>query len=149
MCRRSARSPRQRIRRQSGKQEQYSKEIRKKRETRKKPVKWPVSTRKSLLIFILIHPSIRRLCPWPWPPSRSRRIYSIVCSIRMCLSLSSEVGNCPNIHKIPGAGITIAQTLPEPQRYALHVPDQVIFQERTTLPHHNSRIKNLKLLVSA
>jgi len=44
---------------------------------------------------------------------------------------------CPNIHKIPGAGITIAQTLPELQGYALHVPDQVNFQERTTLPHHN------------
>jgi hypothetical protein len=24
------------------------------------------------------------------------------------------------------------------QGYALHVPDQVIFRERATLPHHNS-----------
>ena len=55
----------------------------------------------------------------------------------MCLTAyASEVGSCPNIHEIPGAGTTIAQTLPELQGYALHVPDQVIFQERATLPHH-------------
>jgi hypothetical protein len=53
-------------------------------------------------------------------------------------SYASEVGNCPNIHEFHGAGITIAQTLPETQGYTLHVPDQVIFQEQTTLPHHSA-----------
>jgi hypothetical protein len=52
----------------------------------------------------------------------------------------NKVGSYHNIHEIPGAGITIAQTLPELQGYALHVPDQVNFQERTTLPHHSIRI---------
>jgi hypothetical protein len=59
----------------------------------------------------------------------------------MCLSAyASKVGNCPNIHKKPSARITIAQTLPELQGYALHVPDQVIFQEQTTLSHHNIKV---------
>jgi len=58
--------------------------------------------------------------------------------LRICL-LASKVSSYPNIHKIPGAGITIAQTLPEPQGYALHVPDQVIIQERTTSPYHTSK----------
>jgi hypothetical protein len=53
---------------------------------------------------------------------------------------ASKVGSYPNIHEIRGAGTTIAQTLPEPQGYALHVPDQVNFQERTTLPHHNNNL---------
>jgi hypothetical protein len=60
----------------------------------------------------------------------------------MCLSppvYASEVGSCPNIHENPGAEITIAQTLPELQGYALHVPDQVIFRERATLPHHSTK----------
>jgi hypothetical protein len=54
--------------------------------------------------------------------------------------LASKLGSYLNIHEIPGAGITIAQTLPELQGYAMHVPDQVNFQERTTLPHHNKRL---------
>jgi len=39
---------------------------------------------------------------------------------------ASEVGSYPNIHKVSGTGTTIAQ--------ALHMPDQVIFQERATSP---------------
>ena len=35
-------------------------------------------------------------------------------------------------------GITIVQTLLRLQGYALHVPDQVIFRERHTSPHHNT-----------
>ena len=50
--------------------------------------------------------------------------------------LASKVGSYPNIHEIPGAGVAVAQTLPELQGFALHMPDQVVFQEQTTLPHH-------------
>jgi len=56
-------------------------------------------------------------------------------------SLASKVGSYPNIHEIPGAGITIAQTLPEPQGYALHVPDQVNFSgaDHFTPPQYSLR----------
>ena len=61
-------------------------------------------------------------------------------------AMPSKVGSHPNIHEIPDAGITIAQTLPELQGYALHVPDQVNFQERTTLPYHTSTSENISYL---
>ena len=57
-------------------------------------------------------------------------------SLRNC-PLASKVSSYPNIHNTSGAGTTIAQTLPEPQAYALHVPDQVIIPECATPPHHN------------
>jgi len=44
--------------------------------------------------------------------SRSRRISLILCSVPYVLSpYTSKVGSYLNIHEIPGAEITIAQTL--------------------------------------
>ena len=61
--------------------------------------------------------------------------------------LTSKVGSYPNIHKASGAGITIAQTLPEPQAYARHVPDQVIIAECATPPLHSSYKAHIYILV--
>ena len=61
-------------------------------------------------------------------------VYSCLCICLLVLMLTSKVGSYPNIHKASGAGITIAQTLPKPQAYARHVPDQVIITECATLP---------------
>ena len=48
----------------------------------------------------------------------SKIVNSCLCNLMLVSMLTSKVGSYPNIHKASGAGITIAQTLPEPQAYA-------------------------------
>ena len=141
VCRRSARSSRQ----QSGQGPAYrqrngvadssrqSKTTKKTCKERRDPQdprctrKIPVKSQQSVNQFILL--SVK-LCPRPWPPSRSPIQLSIVLILMMMLVMPP---NCPNgqptyIHETFGTGKTIIQ--------ALQATNQVILRERPTSPHY-------------